>query len=89
LENPIGGQTVPITVRWEDQAGARGEDPTLGTFSHRCQSAQLQLLISVKGVAAINRIVFFRARRNLELCSTQHVVRINIEADFYAVAARL
>jgi len=46
------------------------------------------LLISVKKVAAINPIVFFRARRNLELCSTQHVVRINIEANFYAVAAR-
>jgi len=28
------------------------------------------------------------ARRNLELCSTQHALRINIEANFYAVTAR-
>jgi hypothetical protein len=30
----------------------------------------------------------FWARRNRELCSTQHALRINIEANFYAVAAR-
>jgi hypothetical protein len=42
----------------------------------------------VKKIAAIKPIVF-SARRNPELCSTQHAVRINIEADFYAVAARL
>jgi len=28
------------------------------------------------------------ARRNPELCSTQHALRINIEANFYAVAVR-
>jgi hypothetical protein len=43
----------------------------------------------VKRVAAITPIVFFWARRNRELCSTQHALRINIEADFYAVAERL
>src|SRR5438093_5041891 len=31
----------------------------------------------------------FWARRNRELCSTQHALRINIEANFYAVTARL
>ncbi len=75
-------QRVPITVAWERASQWRGEDPTLGTFSHRCQSAQLQLLISVKRVTAIKPIVFFRARRNRELCSTQHALRINIEANF-------
>lgn len=30
----------------------------------------------------------FWARRNPELCSTQHALRINIEANFYAVTAR-
>ena len=31
----------------------------------------------------------FWARRNRELCSTRHALRINIEANFYAVTARL
>src|SRR5438093_4258146 len=31
----------------------------------------------------------FWARRNPELCSTQHALRINIEVNFYAVTARL
>jgi hypothetical protein len=63
--------------------------PTLGTFSHCCQSAHLRLLSSEKKVASIDPIVFVWARRNRELYSTQHVVRINIEPDFYAVAERL
>jgi len=50
--------------------------PTVRTFFHRCQSAQCEESRNDEANC------FFRARRNPELCSTQHALRINIEANF-------
>ena len=50
--------------------------PTVRTFFHRCQSPQCEESRNDEANC------FFRARRNPELCSTQHALRINIEANF-------
>jgi hypothetical protein len=47
---------------------ARRENPTVRTFSHRCQPAQLQSLTSVKNVAAIKPMVLF-GREEIENCA--------------------